>query len=60
SLDMGAKKSIQHGKGELFANASDILNTMRIKKVITSNGFTLKSRDLYETQIIRLGYAYKF
>jgi hypothetical protein len=60
SLDLGLKKGIQNGKGELFANASDILNTMRIQKVVTSTGFTLKSRDLYETQIVRVGYAYKF
>ncbi|WP_250630558.1 TonB-dependent receptor domain-containing protein [Rhodoflexus caldus] len=60
SLDLGLKKAIQNGKGELFANASDILNTMRIQKVVTSTGFTLKSRDLYETQIIRVGYARKF
>lgn len=60
SLDVGLRKSIQSGKGELFANASDILNTMRIQKVVTSDGFVLKSRDLYETQIVRVGYSYKF
>ncbi|MFN4144618.1 MAG: TonB-dependent receptor domain-containing protein [Runella sp.] len=60
SLDLGLKKGIQNGKGELFANASDILNTMRIQKVVTSTGFTLKSLDLYETQIVRVGYARKF
>jgi outer membrane receptor protein involved in Fe transport len=60
ALDAGVKKSIQNGRGELFANINDLLNTMRIKKVVTSTGFTLKSRDLYETQVFRLGYAYRF
>lgn len=60
SLDLGLKKGIQNGKGELFANASDILNTMRIQKLVTSTGFTLRSQDFSETQIVRIGYAYKF
>ena len=60
SVDMGIKKQIQKDKGELFFNASDIFNTLRIKKTVTGNGFTLASTDYYETQVIRLGYSYKF
>lgn len=60
SVDLGAKKSIQKGKGELFLNASDLLGTMRIKKKITGTDFKLISTDYYETQVIRLGYSYKF
>ena len=60
SVDLGAKKSIQKGKGELFLNASDLLGTMRIKKEITGTDFKLISTDYYETQVIRLGYSYKF
>ncbi|MCS7078032.1 MAG: TonB-dependent receptor family protein [Bacteroidia bacterium] len=60
ALDIGIKKGIQKGKSELFLNATDIFNTMRIQKVQTSTGFTLKSKDLYETQIVRVGYSYKF
>ncbi len=60
SIDIGARKQIQKGKGELFANATDLFNTLRIKKVITGNGFQLKSTDYYETQVIRLGYSHKF
>jgi outer membrane receptor protein involved in Fe transport len=60
SMDMGVKKSIQNGKGELFLNASDLLNTMVIKKKIQGNGFAYTSDDYYETQVIRLGYSYKF
>ena len=60
SLDLGLKKSIQKGKGELFFNANDLLNTMVIKKDIQGNGFRYTSSDYYETQVIRLGYSYKF
>jgi outer membrane receptor protein involved in Fe transport len=60
SLDIGIKKLIQKDKGEIFINASDILNTMVIKKQIQGNGFSYVSSDYYETQVIRLGYSYKF
>jgi outer membrane receptor protein involved in Fe transport len=60
SIDMGAKKQIQKGKGELFLNANDLFNTLKIKKEIMGNGFKFNSTDYYETQLIRLGYSYKF
>ena len=60
SVDMGAKKQIQNGKGELFVNASDIFNTLRVEKDITGNGFKLRSVDYNETQVFRVGYSYKF
>ncbi len=60
SLDFGIKKSIQKNKGELFINATDLLNTMQIKKNIQSNDFKYVSTDYYETQVIRIGYNYKF
>lgn len=60
SLDVGIKKQIQKGKGELLLNASDILNTLRIKKEINGDGFKLNSTDYYETQVFRIGYNYKF
>jgi outer membrane receptor protein involved in Fe transport len=60
SLDFGIKKAIQNGKGELFLNGTDLLNTMVIRKEINGNNFTFTSSDYYETQVIRLGYSYKF
>ncbi len=60
SLDFGIKKMIQKNKGELFINATDLLNTMQIKKNIQSDGFNYVSTDYYETQVIRIGYNYKF
>jgi len=60
TLDVGLKKRIQKGKGELFINATDLLNTMQIKKSINGNGFRYVSVDYYETQVVRIGYNYKF
>ena len=60
SLDFGLKKWIQKEKGELFFNATDLLNTMVIKKQIIGQGFNYISNDYYETQVIRVGYSHKF
>ena len=60
SIDFGVKRSLQKGKGELFLNATDILNTMIIKKDIQGQGFKYTSSDYYETQVVKLGYNYKF
>lgn len=60
SLDIGVKRKIQKGKGEMFFNATDLLNTLVIKKDILGQGFNYTSTDYYETQVVRLGYNYKF
>ncbi|MDR0801899.1 outer membrane beta-barrel family protein [Fluviicola sp.] len=60
SLDAGLKKRIQKGKGEVFINATDLLNTMVIRKRVQGDGFYYTSSDYYETQVIRIGYSYKF
>ena len=60
TLDLGIKKTLQSGKSELFLNATDLLNTLVIKREITGEGFGYVSSDYYETQVVRLGYNYKF
>ncbi len=60
SIDIGIKKQIQKGRGELFLSATDLLNTMQIRKEIQGTGFYYISTDYYETQVIRIGYNYKF
>ena len=60
SVDMGAKKQIQNGRGELFLNATDLFNTLNPKREVRGNGFSLISTDYLETQVFRLGYSYKF
>jgi outer membrane receptor protein involved in Fe transport len=60
SIDFGAKKTIQKNKGELFFNATDIFNTLRVRKDINGANFRVISTDYYETQVFRVGYSYKF
>ncbi|MGM9478346.1 TonB-dependent receptor domain-containing protein [Pedobacter sp. GSP4] len=60
STDLGIKKQIQNGKGEIFLNGNDIFNTLKIEKNISGNGFRFSSTDFYETQVFRIGYSYKF
>ncbi|MCC5931312.1 MAG: TonB-dependent receptor [Cyclobacteriaceae bacterium] len=59
SIDFGLTKSIQNGKGEIFANGSDIFNTLRIEREILGEDFTLRSVDFFQTQMFRLGYNYR-
>lgn len=60
SIDFGIKKPIQNNKGELFLNATDLFNTLVIKKEVNGETFNFTSNDYYESQVIRLGYKYKF
>jgi len=60
TMDIGVKKSIQQGKGEVFLNGSDLFNTLVIKREVQGDGFNYVSTDYLETQVIRLGYNYKF
>ena len=60
SIDLGLKKAIQKGKGELFLNATDVANTLRIRRSVQGDGFRYVSTDYYETQVVRIGYGYKF
>lgn len=60
SLDVSVKRQIQKGKGELFFNATDLLNTLVVKRSILGQDFNYVSTDYYETQVVRFGYSYKF
>ena len=60
ALDLGIKKTIHKGKGELFLNATDLANTMVVKRKIQGKDFNYSATDYFETQVIRLGYSYKF
>jgi outer membrane receptor protein involved in Fe transport len=60
SIDLGLKKGIQKGRGEIFINATDVANTLRLKRTVKGDGFSYISMDYYETQVVRIGYNYKF
>jgi outer membrane receptor protein involved in Fe transport len=60
SLDFGIKKAVQRGRGEIVLNATDLLNTNQIRRTIRGTDFTLTSTDYLETQVVRVGYSWKF
>ncbi|MDG1805359.1 outer membrane beta-barrel family protein, partial [Flavicella sp.] len=60
SIDIGAKKKIWEGKGEINFAATDIFNTYGIKQNIKGDGFTAVYENYYQTQVFRLGLKYKF
>ena len=59
SLDAGLKKSVNRGKGEIVVNATDLLNTMQVRRTIRGTDFRFESTDYLETQVIRVGYNWK-
>jgi hypothetical protein len=60
SLDVGMKKGIQRGRGELVVNATDVLNTNHPRRTIRGTDFTFVGTDYLETQVVRVGYNWKF
>jgi outer membrane receptor protein involved in Fe transport len=60
TIDVGVKRQIQKGKGELYLNATDLFNTLIIRRNILGTDFNYTSTDYYETQVVRVGYNYKF
>ena len=60
SIDFGFKKNIWDKKGEFTLSASDIFNTFAIRQEINGDGFSAVYENYYETQIVRLGFKYKF
>lgn len=60
SVDLGLRKKVFQGKGEITFSASDIFNRFGISQEIEGDGFHAKYENYYETQVFRLGYKHKF
>jgi hypothetical protein len=60
SIDVGIKKVIMTGKGEMNLSASDIFNLNGLVQEIYSKGARASYENYYETQIISLGFKMKF
>jgi len=60
TMNLGMKKQVQDGKGELLVNATDLFNTLVIRQKVQGDGFNYTSVNYYETQVVRAGYNYKF
>jgi outer membrane receptor protein involved in Fe transport len=59
SVDLGLKKPVFKGKGEVSLIASDLFNTFGLRQTIQGDGFSLATNNYYETQVITLGLKYK-
>ena len=60
SVDLGLKKAVLEGRGEITFSFSDIFNQFGIKQEYTGDGFTALYENYYETQVARIGFKYKF
>jgi len=60
SVDLGLKQPVIKKNGEITLSFSDIFNDFGIQQEIVGDGFTAVYENFYETQIISLGFKYKF
>jgi outer membrane receptor protein involved in Fe transport len=60
SVDLGIKQKVLRGSGEITCSFSDIFNHFGIRQEIKGNGFTALYENYYETQILTVGFKYKF
>ncbi len=60
SLNLGVSYPVIKGAGEIYLNATDLLNTDKTTETIYSEGLKMVRTDYLETQVITLGFKYKF
>lgn len=60
SVDLGIKKMVLKGKGEIIFSFSDIFNDFGLRQEIKGDGFDALYENYFETQVVRLGFKYKF
>ncbi|MFI3290162.1 MAG: outer membrane beta-barrel family protein [Rikenellaceae bacterium] len=60
SLNFGVSYPVIKGAGEIYCNATDILNTDRVTETIHSEGLKMVRTDYLETQTVTIGFKYKF
>ncbi|MBL7950092.1 MAG: TonB-dependent receptor [Flavobacteriales bacterium] len=60
SVDAGVNWKVAKTRSELTVNATDLLNTMRMGRTVTGDGFHSVSTDYLETRAVRLTWAWAF
>lgn len=60
SIDLGVKKGVLDKRGEILFAFSDIFNGFGIRQEITDQNFTAVYQNFFETQVLRLGFLYKW
>lgn len=58
SLDLGLRKQVLAGKGEVVFSVTDLFNKFGIRQEIAGNGFDAIYENYYETQVVSLGLRY--
>jgi len=60
SLDLSVSKTLMNNQGEITMSITDLFNRSAIRQDIEGNEFTARYENLFETQVIRLGFTYEF
>lgn len=60
SLDFGIKKGCMNDKGEIIFSFNDIFNRYGIKQKLVEKEFEAFYENYYDTQVVRMGFKYKF
>lgn len=60
SVDLGVRKKVIDGKGEITGSFTDIFNRFGIEQELNGEGFMAVYQNFYETQVFRLGFKYQF
>lgn len=60
SIDFGLEKRVLNNKGVITFSFTDILNKFGIRQEIVESDFTALYENYYETQVVRLGFKYKW
>lgn len=60
SVDLGVSRTVMDDRGEITFSFVDIFNDFGIKQFISGNGFDAIYENYYETQVMSLGFNYRF
>lgn len=58
-MDLGGREAVRRGRDEVGINATDLLNTLHVRRTINGTDFRMISTDCLETQVVRVGYPWK-
>jgi len=60
SIDIGVRKPMFGDRGQLTLSVSDLFNKYGIRQEIQGEGFDAVYQNYYETQVVRVGFTFKF
>ncbi len=60
SIDLGIKRKILSGNGDLTFAATDVFNRYGLRQEIIGDGFVADYQNFFETQTLRVSFKYRF